>query len=309
MIKVLMVKTSSARTSKKPSSPGLIILQWLTYAFWGWTILALAWLISIIMTTAISNIDTSDTVPYAIASVLVLLPIAAITDLFYTRHEPTKKTGAAMVVMVIHTVLFALFGIATLIIGVLSIVQLFIATGNATATKVTMYTAFIIAVFYAITFLRTLNPTKNRTHIYGYIGLMSAAVGMFAILGFTGPLIQASLSKDDRLIEKHISSIPDSIRAYTAEHDKLPQSLSDIKPQSDEAKQLIDRNLVRYTPGKEADQYTLCATYKKSKSDPNISRPYPEPKGESAYLFVYDHPAGEVCYNLTTMPKTEERPL
>lgn len=304
-----MVKTSSSHTSKKPSSPGLIILQWLAYAFWGWTILALAWLVSVIMTTAISNVDTSDTVPYAIASVLVLLPIAAITDLFYARREPAQKTGAAMVVMVIHAVLFALFGIGTLIIGVLSVVQLFIATGDTTTTKVTMYTAFIITLFYVITFLRTLNPAKNHRIVYGYIGLMSAAVGMFAVLGFTGPLTQASLTKDDRLIEKHLSSIPDTIRAYADEHRQLPQSLSDVKPQTDGARQLIDKNLVRYTPGNEADKYTLCVTYKKSKTNPNTSRPYPAPDSESAYLFVYDHPAGEVCYNLTTNPKAEARPL
>lgn len=304
-----MVKASSSHSSKKPSSPSLVILQWLTYAFWGWTILALAWLVSVIMTTAISNIDTSDTVPYAIASVLVLLPIAAITDLFYARREPVQKTGAVMVVMVIHAVIFALFGIGTLIIGVLSVVQLFIATGDTTMTKVTMYTAFIITLFYAITFLRTLNPAKNRTIVYGYIGLMSVSVGMFAILGFTGPLTQASLSKDDRLIERHISSIPDAIRAYSIEHKKLPQSLSEVKIKTHEAKQLIDRNLVRYTPGKEMDKYTLCVTYKKSKGDPNASRPYSAPDEKSAYLYVYDHPAGEVCYNLTTNPKDEERPL
>jgi hypothetical protein len=53
--------------------------------------------------------------PFAIAAVLVLLPISIACDYFYSKQEPVKKTGAASIVMILHAVLFALLVLALLL--------------------------------------------------------------------------------------------------------------------------------------------------------------------------------------------------
>ena len=56
----------------------------------------------------LKDADVGSFDPYAVAAVLVLLPVSFITDFFYSKREPGKKTGAATIVMVIHAVLYAL---------------------------------------------------------------------------------------------------------------------------------------------------------------------------------------------------------
>lgn len=308
--------------SKKTNSPGLIILQWLTYALWGWTVLALIWLIATVITNFISDFDTSDTIPYAIASVAVLLPIAAICDWFYIKREPLKKFGAAMVVMVIHAVIFALCGIGALIVAVFSGVKITIATGDTTMMQVSLYTALIVAAVYAASFLRTLNPVKSRRSGYTYIGFMSIVAVTAIALGISGPLAQAQISKDDRLIAENLLILNSEIQNYTDNNKKLPQNLRELRLDND-AQQLIDRNLVHYkevlpstTTEKTADDYTktfyyeLCVTYKTKRGNAYNMSDYtnPDKNGYSEYLdTIYAHPKGDVCYKLRTTDRTSEK--
>ena len=74
-------------TTPLPSQPsensaGVIVLQWLTYAFWGWTLLAVNTLIFMVIFSLLKHVDLSTIIPYAIASVLVLLPISLVCDVF-----------------------------------------------------------------------------------------------------------------------------------------------------------------------------------------------------------------------------------
>lgn len=144
------------------SSPGLIVLQWLTYAFWGWTVLAMSVLTVTVLANFISKSDTSGFMPYGIAAVLVLLPISIICDVIYSKHEPLKKLGAASLVMIIHAVLFALFGIGSLIGIVISLVMLFTSSGDSSGTQTALYSSMIITVLYTAVFLRTMNPDEHR---------------------------------------------------------------------------------------------------------------------------------------------------
>jgi hypothetical protein len=302
---------------------GIIVLQWLTYAFWGWTILALIWLVFIVLSGFITSQDTSSMVPYAIAATLVLLPISAVCDIFYTRREQQKKTGASMVVMIIHAVIFALFGIGALISAVLAAIQLFIGasgSGGNDFTLIWLYTFLISAAVYAVTFLRTLNPFKSRglAHVFPY--LMMVVVGVFIVLGVVGPLAQARLVKDDRRIESQLSTVNRAVRDHIRNNDALPASLGDVTIKDPEAKQLVQDNLVTYKAGsveskkpsklksEAADEtskeyrYELCVTYKKESSSYRSSYDYYDDNdGEaSTVLSTYNHPAGEVCYKQKT---------
>lgn len=309
-----------AASQKQGSSAGIIILQWLTYAFWGWTILSLVWLIYIVIASITTDNDTSDMVPYAIAAVLVLLPISLICDIFYGKREPVKKTGASMVVMVIHAVIFALFGIGMLITGVLMVVQLSIGTSSDTDFQtVWIITAFISAVIYAFTFLRTLNPLPSLHLAKIFPIVMAVVVSVFIVGGFVGPVAQANLTKDDRIITGSIDQVSDSIQSYVTDNEKLPGSLADVTFTGD-AKSAVDKGLFDYKPGKiipegvsDADgdgittmeykvsteyQYELCVDYKKADSNGRSYGSYQNMNDYQSSPYTYGHAAGNVCYKL-----------
>lgn len=318
---------SPAPEQPKPqsSSPGVIVLQWLTYAFWGWLILALIWLVGVVASAAIADADVDGMIPYAIAATLVLLPIAFVTDLFYRRHEPVKKTGAATVIMVIHVVIFALLGIGALILTVFTVLSMFIGTGGASDTQtVATVTELFAAVMYAAAFLRTLNPFKTRkvAQIYGF-AMLGVAIVVLA-LGVFGPMVKAVSERDDRRIETNLPLVKTSIDSYVEDNSKLPDSLKDVTYKSDDARALVNDGLVRYekvaTPkvtddsGLSSDDYSsrivdyrteyrykLCVTYRGSSNDSYDDYNYSSRRDDyQDYLSIYSHPSGEVCYKLST---------
>lgn len=307
------------------NNPGILILQWLTYAFWGWTILALAYLSAMSISFFVdsgsnSYSDESTVVAYALAANLVLLIISLVCDVFYSKREPQHKTGAAMVIMIIHAVIFALCGIAAVIVAVFALVNMLIngtGPGNTTA----LLTGLVIAATYAATLVRVLRPTKTKKLIPGYWGLMAVIIVGMAALGIVGPAAHERMTRSDRLIESGLGVVSSEINSYTEKNDKLPSSLSDIRSSlyGDGAK-LIDQNLVEYKPGKKitrddgdvviqvypdprptAYTYELCVTYKARKGSGEIYYS----RGESQVITpttpeTYMHPEGYYCYKLQT---------
>ena len=301
------------------SSPGLIILQWLTYAFWGWTLLAVMTLVGLVVGNFFDNFDTSTVLPYSIAAVLVLLPLSLVCDLFYGRNEPTRKSGGATVVMVIHAVIFALFGIGLLIALVFTLVNQSI-DGFSTfeSVRTALVTLAISVVLYALTFLRTLNPTAILPIARIYRIAMLAIVGLFIVLAFVGPAARSAATRDDREIVATISAVNESINSYIVANKKFPGSLKDVNLK-DRAKALVDKGLIKYkADGKETAidsyqdeetryvsdeyRYQLCVTYKeKTQGYGDRYSTIGREDSYENYLYVYDHPAGEVCYKLRAM--------
>lgn len=326
---------AAAAPIKEPTNPGLIILQWLTYAFWGWTVLALSFLTTSVVANFISDADGGGSASYGIAAVLVLLPLSFILDSFYAKKEPAKKTGAEVWVMVIHAVIFALFGIGALIAAVISVVVLFTSSGGSEGAKISLISALIIAVFYALTFLRTLNPAALRFIQAKYKWAMLLTVGIIALLGLVGPVAKDRATRDDRLIAAEVPNLTSSISDYARTNKKLPADLKTLDLQ-DDAKQLVDRGLVEYKPeantpppsstrsngttarglststynfNSSADssqtfRYQLCVDYKEKQgsnsSYGSSSDSDADDDGYRTYLYVYDHPAGNVCYKMKT---------
>lgn len=299
------------------NSPGQIILQWLTYAFWGWTLLAVIVLVLLVVGSFLDNYDTSTFLPYSIAATLVLLPLSLVCDLFYGRNEPVRKSGGATVVMVIHAVIFALFGIGLLISLVFILVNQGI-DGFSSFDKVRtpLATLAIGVVLYALTFLRTLNPSTGLPIARIYRIAMLVIVGLFIVLAFVGPAARSAATRDDREIVANISTINESVSDYINTNRKLPASLKDVTLK-DRAKALVDKGLVKYkADGKETAidsyqdeetryvsdeyRYQLCVTYKEASQGYQGYRSYKAVDGDSyqGYVYVSDHPAGEVCYKL-----------
>lgn len=306
---------------KEGVNAGLIVLQWLTYAFWGWTVLSLSMLTTMVLSSFITKADTGSFTPYAIAAVLVLLPIAFGCDYFYSKKEPEKKTGAETIVMVIHAVIFALCGIGSLILAVFFLVQLFTSSSadNGDA-QVGLYSSLIITVYYVLTFLRTLNPAKLGWIQRSYKFIMLITIGIIAVLGVVGPVAAERSTRNDRLIDNGISRLSNSINDYAQDNKKLPASLSDVKTTGD-AQKLIDDNLVQYkavdmstistttqssnsklsSRGSSGLRYELCVTYKQKSryyDSYNSASRYSDSDGYSEYIDSAAHPAGNVCYKL-----------
>jgi hypothetical protein len=293
-----------------PNTPILIVLQWLAYAFWGWTILAVIWLGYIVLANMLTNTDLTSAIPYAIASTLVLLPLSFVVDAFYGRKETTKKTGPAIIVMVIHAVLFALFGIGTLISAVFVVIQLAINSSGDNGIQLSiLLTLFLSTVLYPL-------PKVPIARIYKYV--MAAIIGVLVVLAFVGPVAKSVQTKDDRDIANGISYVATGVNDYVEQHSELPKSLSDLRL-NDDAKLIVDKGFVTYKPegvvekvnesGRADDslaavgvdkihRYQLCVTYKEENKG-NGSYGYSRSQdGYEEYLSVYDHPAGEVCYKL-----------
>lgn len=246
------------------NSPGVLILQWLTYAFWGWTLIALYWLTGLSISYFFERESrTSDSygadsfnemLAYAIAGVVVLFVISMICDVIYSRFEPKRKTGAATVIMVIHAVIFALCGIGSLIVGVFAFVNMLISTGTEGSPITVMTTAAVMVLLYGLTLVRTLRPemVKHVTKLY-WIAMLVASV-VISGLGIFGPIAAAQRTKDDRAIESQLPSIARGINKYTRDQGELPKSLNDPVLQrssylrSQKTLRLIEDDKVRYVP-------------------------------------------------------------
>lgn len=297
------------------SSAGVVVLQWLTYAFWGWLILGLIWLLSVILINAIVGSSVNEIVPYAIAASIVLLPLAFICDLFYRKYEPIKKAGASMIIMVIHSVLFALLGIAALIVTVFTTLNMAINIDESVdAQLVTALTAGFATILYAATFLRTLSPFKSKkiTLIYGLS--MLAITVLLLVFAIAGPVIKSFATRDDRRIEVSLPFIQNSIENYITSNNALPASLHNVTIDNDAAAKLVADNKVEYiSDGKVIKQsgsservsyhYQLCVTYTAATRSPyggssGYSSYSEDDDDYASYLATYSHKAGRVCYKL-----------
>lgn len=308
--------------------PGLMVLQWLTYAFWGWTVLSLSGLILIVV-AGLLNQHASDWIggiAYLLAAVIVLFVISLVTDVFYAKAEKRHaRTSGTSVIMIIHAVLFALFAIGSLIAAVFGLVSLLISdTSGSTGPLTGIISGSIIAVIYGLTLLRTLRPRWIKSVVPMYWALMSLAVIVTVALAVIGPVAQAKLQNEDRVVEQGTPDIARAVNSYANRQAKLPRSLNDLTSVSADAKTLIDENNVTYTPGNKIESnakktnvptstlmlqtptpvfhYKLCVNYK-AKDD--TSSDYASYRPDSSQLYpttvsTYGHPAGHVCYDLQT---------
>ncbi len=299
---------------------GQLVLQWLTYAFWGWTVLALSALTTSVIASFVADADTGGFTPYGIAAILVLLPISYVTDYYYSKKEQPKKTGVSIAIMVIHAVIFALIGIGSLILAMFMVVQMLTDGSDNTPAQITLYSSLIIFVYYVATFLRTLNPAKFPVIKKFYKIFMLGTIGFIAILGIVGPVAKERSMRQDKLVSSNLYSVNSAIQDYTKNNKRQPDSLNDITVSGD-AKKIIDKDLVTYKPegidysysGSTSTRsnatkykYQLCVTYDhESRNYGKSSRYGLNDAGNdkyNSYLSSSSHPSGEVCYKqLTTV--------
>lgn len=307
--------------------PGLLVLQWLTYAFWGWTVLSLSGLVITVVSQLLNQ--TSENywlggIAYLLAAVIVLFIISLVTDIFYASAEKKhSRSNGTNVIMIIHAVIFALFGIGSLIVAVFGFVSLLLNdTSGSTGPMTSIISGVIIAVLYGLTLLRTLRPRWIKAVAPMYWVVMTLAIIVTVTLGIVGPAAQARLQNEDTVVEAGLPDIADSINSYATKNERLPKSLSDLNSLSESAQKLVDENKVTYTPGKELKanstnsktndtvirapvapvfHYELCVDYKaKDGGDSYSYRSSTYDQQYSTSISTYGHKAGHVCYDVQT---------
>jgi hypothetical protein len=305
--------TQVSGAGNQHSTPLTLLVQWLMYAFYGWTILALNYLIGSDIFHYLGGNSTSSldgAAIYAVTASLVLLAIAVTANLVYAKREPQQKSGAASAIMIIHALIFAILGILSLIAAVFILVAFLMnSSGDGKAAFSGIATAIFSFLLYAMAFVRTINPLKfkwvNKAYLYSMLGL----TGVFVVLSIIGPVAASFKGKNDVLIDNNIYSISDAINQKASTDGALPTSLSSVMLSGD-SKLIVDRNLVTYIPNSLTNSnqyefyYELCATYARSSAGYKNSDARPQdPTRVENYSLYPDfnmHPSGKYCYLIYT---------
>lgn len=322
------------------AGPGLMVLQWLVYAFWGWTVLVLSGLVTLVVGQLVVGAnggpswDMGSGIAYLLAAVIVLFIISLVSDAFYARAERKHaRSSGTNVIMIIHAVIFALFGIGALIWSVFGVVSLMIGeSGGSQGSTTSIIAGGIIAVVYGMTLLRTLRPGWIKAVVPMYWAFMGIVVLVAAIMGVIGPVNHEKLRNADRIIETELPALVTAINDQTSETGELPKTLSDVKSyelvDGEEQRRKFLATMVTYTPGERLTSdtpsiltpsqmdmrrlgganpavytYEVCVTYK-TVSGSGQGDSYRQYRNEgqrySTSVYTYDHKAGEQCYDVQT---------
>jgi hypothetical protein len=333
-------KNTSSSVRAVPEAPhhgsgGLMVLQWLSYAFWGWLGVALTWLTTAVAVYFVTG--NSDDIPgllaYPLAAVIVMALIAVPTDLIYARREPAHKTGGQNAIMLIHTVLFVLIAVGAAVTAVFSWISMLLNTDPSEGVDgqiIALWACLAACLLFGTLAVRVLFGGKRSLLRRLYWIVAGAATLGLIITSIAGPVAGSQATKDDRVIEQGLPYVAQMINSYADEKDKLPTSLreaqeSDTSSAAENAavKDLIARGLVRYTPNtKDATKYgdddvsyssyysydttyyyRLCVTYrniKKSSGSYVGANSAASSSNYRTYVSIDGHAKGEVCYNLET---------
>lgn len=286
---------------KTGNSPGVLVLQWVTYAFWMWFGVSMLWLAGVVTNFFVAGTKTTgigEEIAYPLASVIVMLLCAAVADLFYAKHEPQHKTGGSMVIMLIHAVLFIMATVGSLVAAVFALITILINNDPLTeqdGTKVALAVSVVGVLLFGTLTLRVLMAGKHvhvRAAYWVFAGLMAAG---FIAACVAGPVNEANATKNDRLIESALPDLARDINTYAGKNDKLPAKLSDVPATSaynpsnkQRVQAMIDKGLVTYKPNTKPSQddtdngikplayetgatkvfyYQLCTTYAREKGN------------------------------------------
>lgn len=140
----------------------MFILQWVTYALWGWTLLVLSWVIFALVLSMLNESDMGEFILYPISALVILLPASIVADSIYGRKEPRVKKGGALAIMVIHVVIYVLFMIGFLISAMFSIVNMAVSSNDSNDALGYFISSLLVSACYALLITRTLRPQTFR---------------------------------------------------------------------------------------------------------------------------------------------------
>ena len=318
-------------TTPTHNSGATMVLQWLSYAFWGWFGVAMGWLSGVTIGYFVSgnSADITSSLAYPLASVIVMFILAAVTDFLYVRREPLHKQGGPNAIMLVHVVLFVLIAVGSAVTGLFALISMLLNTDPTMGTEaqsIVAWTSLVLLVTFAMIAARALLGGRVRKiRMLHWIVMAALGIGMI-VAAIAGPVVGAQVTKDDRLIEEGLPTLVAAVSSYVNENDKLPDNLAAANDSYQYAtpasKSLVSRSLVKYKPnvmeaislgdgttysGSKSSYwnsttyyYEVCVTYKQVKK---AGGTYSDSMSGAtkdgyypSYLSISSHPKGEVCY-------------
>lgn len=309
-------------TTVKPthSSALNIVLQWLVYVFWFWTLAVLGTVLSgVLIDIFVDSTQDSTWIIYAAAPLVVLLPLASVSDRYYKKVEPREKHGFAAVVMVVNAIIAALCAVGAVVAIVYALLDLVLSTrADTTGNTVALLVSFVIATLSSLFFIRVLYIERFRfiRKRFTQIVLAIALVSLLLVIVF--PLVDEVRRKSDRIVEDNYRLVTRAIDNYVSENSgRLPASLDQVDFK-DGAKRAVDTGKITYKPlsltsnGDSIDEltttildignssssrnrdrnYELCVDW-----DYERDNRYDYPNRSKSYSSSYGHEAGTQCYS------------
>ena len=208
------------------------VLQWLTYSFWGWAVVTIGYLVALISSYTLNNSYESIspvTIPSAVAAAVILLVIAAVTVHFYSKRETEHKTGIAMVLMVIHAVLFGLLAVGSLIVIAFGLIQLLVGSSSGViGSQVAIITASTLFVTYVLILIRVVRPYIFSKFRIVFKSIFVLLVAVLTVLAITGPVVQTIKTKNDRAVTTALVSLESSMQQFVTSEKRLPKDLNEL---------------------------------------------------------------------------------
>ena len=313
------------KNNQKPTieSAGVITLQWLTYVFWGLASLALVILVSLVVSFYVveQGITASEPVAYAVAASLIVLPIAFITDLIFSKKEDALKSSASSIARILFSILYALVALGGLVslvfIGISTLLNGFMGdeVWEAVATSFTIFLAYLLLL------ARVARPHLLGSIRYIYRLLVASAIIIVCILAINGPVANAFNTRQDRSIRSSMDLIVNSIRDNVNSGKPLPVSINEAvssvpqymynKSQSEYTIDFASRGLITYEPNSRQAStsgaattyyYQICGVFE-YETTPGIESAQPiqtaSSSGYSSYLDFGSIKKGKNCYGIS----------
>jgi hypothetical protein len=190
-----VVPQTVGSSDQQPNTAEVLILQWLSYAFWGWLTGALIWLINIATSAALSNnVITNTLLLCTLVAVAIMLPAAFITDLYYRKHEAPKKTGAAAVILTIHAVIYTLIAISALNMAISTGIDMLINGAGGNNSQEGIIATIATIFLYGTLSVRIIGVAKFKRigKIYAYTMLaLSIGIALASAIGTLAKLMLA----------------------------------------------------------------------------------------------------------------------
>ncbi len=326
------VVTKTATVVTPASGGGTLALQLLLYVFSGWLVISLVWLAGVVFNALFNSAGSissyiNQMVAFPLSAAIVLLIAIAICEAFYYRREPIVKQRAAKAIALIHVIIFTLMGVGFLISLVFNLVSGLLGVRMGLSENLaTILTALVGVVGFGALVMRILWARRSRVLYIIIMALFGLIVVGLTIGGVVGPAAQSRLAAQDESMVRGVQYVAREVNSYAQKNDALPTNLRDIDlsngSNAGDAKQLIDKSQIRYTPDIKAAQtgtvtdlkypsnsstkrvfyYRLCVTFNARSSSYFYAEPTSQYKTPyyPTYPDVYQHDKGEQCYDLQT---------
>lgn len=316
---------------KEIATPALVVLQWLSYVLWGLSIAALTSVVALVVgynTDSLGWVDESS-VFYAFAALVILLPLAVVLDVVFSRYENPQKNVATSVVMVVHVVLYTLISVGALITLLFTaITQL--TSVSADGDPVTIVSSALVALLVAGLVFRIARPTQWKLVRMVFRVDMIVIALVAAGFAIAGPITYSVSTREDRAVRDSAQFISNTISTYVSQQGNvLPENLDTALNDSETyygddalkttSQRVISEGKITYKPYTQASEivdmnnqttttyfYELCATYTQALRSNNPSGPIYGPVGSVSssevgyrdFLDTDSVQAGTTCYKL-----------